>query len=149
MPGSTAKRMPQKESLSSMDFGVIVSDYRLPGMANGIDVLRRQRDKLAAARLVLITAFGSHEVQNEAAAIRAKNQHRFNRHGGAALGAPQAPDPPPESRILYQMTKMCLELGRCVRYRTRIEYVTRRGSVMAGADLRKELPWRRQRIRGC
>lgn len=57
--------------LSSMDFGVVVSDYRLPGMTNGLDVLRRQRDKSADARLVLITAFGSHEVQSEAAALGA------------------------------------------------------------------------------
>ena len=57
--------------LLSMDFGVIVSDYRLPGMANGLDVLRRQRDKSPVARLVLITAFGSYEVQNQVAALGA------------------------------------------------------------------------------
>jgi DNA-binding NtrC family response regulator len=57
--------------LSSVDFQVVISDYRLPGITNGIDVLRRQREKSAEARLVLMTAFGSREVETEAAALRA------------------------------------------------------------------------------
>jgi DNA-binding NtrC family response regulator len=57
--------------VSSVAFGVVVSDYRLPGMTNGLDVLRRQKEKDSKTRLVLITAFGSQEVQSEAAALGA------------------------------------------------------------------------------
>ena len=55
--------------LSTIDFGVVVSDYRLPGIANGLDVLRRQKEKSPGARLVLMTAFGSDQVETEAAAL--------------------------------------------------------------------------------
>src|SRR5690348_11664520 len=57
--------------LSTVVFGVVVSDYRLPGMINGLDVLRRQIEKYPQTRLILITAFGSEEVQSEAAALGA------------------------------------------------------------------------------
>lgn len=57
--------------ISAVDFQVVISDYRLPGMTNGIDVLRRQREKFSGARLILVTAFGSHEVQTQAAALGA------------------------------------------------------------------------------
>ena len=57
--------------LAAIDFGVVISDYRLPGITNGIDVLRRQKEKSPGARLVLITAFGSQEVETQAAALGA------------------------------------------------------------------------------
>jgi DNA-binding NtrC family response regulator len=57
--------------LSTVDFQVVISDYRLPGITDGLDVLRRQKEKSSASRLILITAFGSHEVQTEAAALGA------------------------------------------------------------------------------
>jgi len=57
--------------ISTVDFQVVISDYRLPGITNGIDVLRRQREKSSKARLILITAFGSHDVQAEAADLGA------------------------------------------------------------------------------
>lgn len=58
--------------ISRIDFNTVISDFRLPGRLNGIDILKRQREKrLPGNRLVLITAFGSAQVQKEAEAIGA------------------------------------------------------------------------------
>lgn len=59
------------ELLFTVDFGVVISDFRLPGMTNGLDVLRQQKKKSPGTRLVLITAFGSRDVQTEAVALGA------------------------------------------------------------------------------
>jgi len=52
--------------IPTIDFNVVISDFRLPGMTNGLDVLRQQKKKSPATRLVLVTAFDSREVQREA-----------------------------------------------------------------------------------
>ena len=52
--------------IPTIDFNMVISDFRLPGMTNGLDVLRQQKKKSPATRLVLVTAFGSREVQREA-----------------------------------------------------------------------------------
>ena len=58
--------------ISRIDFSTVISDFRLPGRLNGIDILKCQREKrLPGNRLVLITAFGSAQVQKEAEAIGA------------------------------------------------------------------------------
>jgi DNA-binding response OmpR family regulator len=59
------------ELLSSVDFRVVISDFRLPGKINGLEVLRCQREKAPEARLLLVTAFGSDQVQKEAEALGA------------------------------------------------------------------------------
>ena len=45
--------------LSSWRFEVVISDLRLPGRINGLDILRQQKEKSPGTRLVLMTAFGS------------------------------------------------------------------------------------------
>jgi DNA-binding NtrC family response regulator len=57
--------------ISRMSFDVVVSDLRLPGRVNGIDVLRHQSRHAPGKRLILITAFGSAEAQSEAETLGA------------------------------------------------------------------------------
>jgi DNA-binding NtrC family response regulator len=57
--------------ISRIDFTTVISDLRLSGKLNGIDILKRQKERLPGNRLVLITAFGSAQVQAEAESIGA------------------------------------------------------------------------------
>ena len=57
--------------ISRMSFDTVISDFRLPGRLNGIDVLRHQRDTAPGTRLILITGFGSAKVLSDAEAIGA------------------------------------------------------------------------------
>ena len=57
--------------LSSGQFEVVISDLRLPGKINGLDVLRQQKEKSPRTRLILITAFGSARTQIEAKTLGA------------------------------------------------------------------------------
>jgi DNA-binding response OmpR family regulator len=57
--------------MSRVEFDVIVSDLRLPGRINGIDILKQHAAAAPGKRLVLLTAFGSDEVRAEAEAVGA------------------------------------------------------------------------------
>jgi DNA-binding NtrC family response regulator len=57
--------------ISRMSFNTVISDFRLPGRLNGIDVLRHQREASPETRLILITGFGSGKVLSDAKAIGA------------------------------------------------------------------------------
>jgi DNA-binding response OmpR family regulator len=59
------------ELLSRVNFDAVISDLRLPGCINGIDVLRHHSQMLPGKRLILLTAFGSDEVRKEAEAVGA------------------------------------------------------------------------------
>jgi len=48
------------------DFTTVISDLRLPGEINGLDVLKHQNQTNPGKRLILITGFGSDEVQSAA-----------------------------------------------------------------------------------
>lgn len=54
------------ELMSQVNFDVVISDLRLVGGINGIDVLRHHSRMLPGKRRVLLTAFGSDEVRAEA-----------------------------------------------------------------------------------
>ena len=54
------------ELISQTNFDVVISDLRLPGSLNGIDVLKHCAKIHPKSRLVLITAFGSDDVRSEA-----------------------------------------------------------------------------------
>jgi DNA-binding response OmpR family regulator len=45
------------------DFKAVISDFRLPGEMNGLDVLKHQNQTDPGKCLILITGFGSDEVQ--------------------------------------------------------------------------------------
>ncbi|MGH7825623.1 MAG: response regulator [Candidatus Binatia bacterium] len=53
------------------NFALVISDLRMEGMANGIDVLACQAEVSPKAATILITAFGSAEVKEEATALGA------------------------------------------------------------------------------
>ena len=59
------------ELISRIKFDIVISDLRLPGKANGLDVLKYQNNTDSRKRLILITAFGSEQAQIEAAAAGA------------------------------------------------------------------------------
>jgi DNA-binding NtrC family response regulator len=48
------------------EFKTVISDLRLPGEMNGLDVLKHQNLTDPGKRLILITGFGSDEVQSAA-----------------------------------------------------------------------------------
>jgi DNA-binding response OmpR family regulator len=54
------------ELMSRVPFDVVVSDFRLPGGINGIDVLRHHAAAVPQGRRILLTAFGSDQVRTEA-----------------------------------------------------------------------------------
>ena len=49
--------------IARINFDVVISDLRLPGNINGLDVLRHHSKTLPGKRLVLVTAFGSDDVR--------------------------------------------------------------------------------------
>jgi DNA-binding response OmpR family regulator len=57
--------------MARMSFNSVISDFRLPGKINGLDVLNHQNATTPGRRLVLITAFGSDDVRSEARALGA------------------------------------------------------------------------------
>ena len=59
------------ELMSRVNFDVVISDLRLPGRINGIDVLRQHSQMLPEKRLILMTAFGSDKLRVEAEAVGA------------------------------------------------------------------------------
>lgn len=59
------------ELISRMSFNAVISDFRLPGKINGIDVLRHQHTTAPGRPLVMITAFGSDQVRSEAGVMGA------------------------------------------------------------------------------
>lgn len=52
--------------ITTHDFQAVISDLRLPGELNGLDVLKHQNQTDPGKRLILITGFGSDEVQSAA-----------------------------------------------------------------------------------
>jgi DNA-binding response OmpR family regulator len=58
--------------ISRVPFDIVISDFRLPGKVNGLDVLKYQNYMSSGKRLILITAFGSEQAQAEAAAAGAR-----------------------------------------------------------------------------
>ena len=60
------------ELISRVNFEIVISDLRLPGKVNGLDVLKYQKGMDSGKHLILITAFGSEQAQAEAAAVGAR-----------------------------------------------------------------------------
>jgi DNA-binding response OmpR family regulator len=57
--------------MATIPFDMVIADFQLGGKISGIDVLKRQHNIAPGKQLVLITAFGSPEVQSEAEAMGA------------------------------------------------------------------------------
>ena len=52
--------------MGQASFDIVISDLRLPGILNGLDVLNHYAKSHLGLRLILITAFGSDKVRLEA-----------------------------------------------------------------------------------
>jgi DNA-binding NtrC family response regulator len=57
--------------MGRVSFDSVISDFRLPGRINGLDVLKHQSAIAPGVRLLLITGFGSNDVQSETEALGA------------------------------------------------------------------------------
>ena len=53
------------EAIERQEYDIVISDYRLPGM-NGLEFLKKVKDKQPEAVEILITAYGSDEILKEA-----------------------------------------------------------------------------------
>lgn len=58
------------EQIRTHPVDLAVIDYRLPGI-NGLNLIRRLKDLCPATRTILITAYGSSDLEDEAARLRA------------------------------------------------------------------------------
>ena len=57
--------------MSRVNFDAVISDFRLAGRINGMDVLRHHAQMLPGRRIILLTAFGSDDLRAEAEALGA------------------------------------------------------------------------------
>ena len=61
------------ERINCQPFDLAVIDYRLPGL-NGLDLIKQLNDVCPGTQTILITAYGSPELEDEAYRLRA---HRY------------------------------------------------------------------------
>jgi CheY-like chemotaxis protein len=65
-----AKQVSEAASLlGKTAYAFVIADLRLNGNEEGFDVIRIARDRSPAAKLVLLTAYGSPEVEEKAASF--------------------------------------------------------------------------------
>jgi PAS domain S-box-containing protein len=57
--------------MSRVNFDAVISDFRLAGRINGMDVLRHHAQMFPGRRIILLTAFGSDDLRAEAEALGA------------------------------------------------------------------------------
>lgn len=57
-----------RELIASQDYSLVLSDLRLTGSSDleGLEVIRMAREKSSSTRIVILTAYGSPEVEAEA-----------------------------------------------------------------------------------
>ena len=53
------------------NFDAIITDLRMPGMIDGLEVLRIQNEVSPGTKTILVTAFGSNQIKNEAMSLGA------------------------------------------------------------------------------
>jgi DNA-binding NtrC family response regulator len=68
---STESAESALRELDSNSFDLVVTDFRLPGL-NGLQLMERLRRSSPATRTILITAYGSDEVEAAAYKLRAR-----------------------------------------------------------------------------
>jgi YesN/AraC family two-component response regulator len=56
------------ETVKHQAYDIVISDYKLPGM-NGLEFLRRVKDRKPETAEILITAYGNYEIVQEAKKI--------------------------------------------------------------------------------
>ena len=53
------------------NFDVVITDLRMPGMGDGLEVLRVQNEVSPGTKTILVTAYGSNQIKFQAAALGA------------------------------------------------------------------------------
>jgi CheY-like chemotaxis protein len=53
------------------NFDVVITDLRMPGMVDGLEVLRVQNEVSPGTKTILVTAYGSNQIKFKAAALGA------------------------------------------------------------------------------
>jgi CheY-like chemotaxis protein len=53
------------------NFDVVITDLRMPGMVDGLEVLRVQNEVSPGTKTILVTAYGSNQIRFQAAALGA------------------------------------------------------------------------------
>jgi DNA-binding NtrC family response regulator len=53
------------------NFAVVITDLRMPGMVDGLEVLRVQNEVSPGTKTILVTAYGSNQIKFQAAALGA------------------------------------------------------------------------------
>jgi CheY-like chemotaxis protein len=53
------------------NFDVVITDLRMPGMIDGLEVLRVQNEVSPGTKAILVTAYGSNQIRYQAAALGA------------------------------------------------------------------------------
>lgn len=66
---------PALEQIAQQNVDLLIADLRLPGI-NGLELIRRARQLAPTIKTILITAYGSPEVENEAKLV---NTQRYLR----------------------------------------------------------------------
>jgi CheY-like chemotaxis protein len=53
------------------NFDVVITDLRMPGLIDGLEVLRAQNEVSPGTKTILVTAYGSNQIKFQAAALGA------------------------------------------------------------------------------
>ena len=54
------------------NFDVVITDLRMPGMVDGLEILRVQNRVSPRTKTILVTAYGSNQIKFQAAALGAR-----------------------------------------------------------------------------
>lgn len=54
------------EKMKDKDFNLLVTDLKLPGVMDGLELIRRVRKEKPQTAVILMTAYGTQEVKDEA-----------------------------------------------------------------------------------
>ena len=54
------------------NFDVVITDLRMPGIVDGLEVLRVQNEVSPRTKTILVTAYGSNQIKSQAAALGAR-----------------------------------------------------------------------------
>ncbi len=55
-----------EEKMKDKDFDLLVTDLKLPGVMDGLELIRRVRKEKPQTSVILMTAYGTQEVKDEA-----------------------------------------------------------------------------------
>lgn len=60
------------EKIKDKDFDLLITDLKLPGVMDGLELIRKVRKEKPSTKVILMTAYGTREVQEEAEKLGVK-----------------------------------------------------------------------------